>query len=214
MTPTHTPLGPDPKSDQTFLLATLLTQSRRTGRVSTRLSANSHHWIGKNPPSDRQSAHQKFWRRYDTSPIADPMFRGAAWCPIGHSATRRRRPVCPDKNNQARVSSRPMSETPCASRAADWAQSLANDNFLHRRTSRFRSRLLRFEMFPNYCGARHRDGKEQNGRHFFVPEFGRNKKNQSAKLQGRPRWNLTLIGRDRARATLMQTVCNQTASAL
>src|SRR6185437_4184795 len=148
MTLAYPPVGPDPKSDQTFLLAILLTQSRRTGRASTRLSANSHHWTDKNPPPDHQSARPKFWRRYDTSPIADPVFRGAAWGAVGDSATRSKRPTCLDKNYRERVSIPSLSQVPCASRAVDSARFLVNDSFRRRHILRSRSRLLRFETFP------------------------------------------------------------------
>src|SRR6266850_1914210 len=187
MTPTHTPRGPDPKSDQTFLLATLLTQSRRPGRASTRLSANSRHWIGKNPPSDHQSAHPKFWRRYDTSPIADPVFRGAAWCAVGPCAARRRRPTCLDKNYRERVSIPPLSQVPCASRAAGSARFLVDDSFRRRHILQSRSRLLRFETFPTDRVPRHRDDIGQNSCRFFEPRFVRNKKEQSALLLRRSR---------------------------
>src|SRR4029077_2335199 len=197
MTPVYPPLGPDPKSDQTFLLAILLTQSSRTGRASIRLSANSHHWTGKNPPPGHQSAYLKFWQRHDTSPIVDSVFRAAAWCAAGHSATRRRRPTCLDKNYRERVSIPPLSQVPCASRAAGSARFLADDSFRRRHILRSRSRLLTFETFPTERVPRHRDDTAQNSCWFFEPKFGRNKKEQ---LRGPARRNVPSVGRDLAGA--------------
>src|SRR4029453_17188567 len=185
--PPHPPFGPEPSPDQTFPLATLLTQSRRTGRASTKLSANSHHWIGKNSPPDHQSAHPKFWRRYDTSPIADPVFRGATWCAAGHSAMRRRRPTCQDKNDRERVSIPPLSQAPGASRVVGSARFLVDDSFRRRHILRSRPRLLRFETFPTDRVPRHRDDIAQSSCWSFEQRFGRNKKERPALLLRRSR---------------------------
>src|SRR4029450_10108469 len=103
-------------------------------------------------------------------------------------------PVCPDKTYQARVSIRPVSEAPCASRAADSARSLVHGNSSRRHTLRSRSRLRDFEIFPNHRVSHHHDGIEKNRRRFFGPKFGRNKKEQ---LRGPARLNVPSLGRDR-----------------
>ena len=190
------PLGSDPRSDQTFALATLLMQSRRACHASTRSSASNRHGIGKSPRPDRRSARPKFWQLRDTFPIVDPMFCAAGWCEADRAAMRRRRPACLDKNDRERVLIRRMSEAPCASRVADLAQFLGDDNCQCRHTSRPRSSLLRFETIPNHRVPRHRDGKEQTRHCLFGPKSGRNKKEESAKLRGRPRWNSALAGRN------------------
>src|SRR4029453_9980981 len=104
MPPVYAGFGLGPRPDQIFGLATWLTLSLLAGRASTRLSANNRHWTGKSARPDRRSAHPKYWQRYDTSPIVDPMFCAGRWCAAGRVATPRRLPLCPDKSDPARVS--------------------------------------------------------------------------------------------------------------
>src|SRR5215208_2357401 len=121
MPPVHSEFGLGPRPDQTFALAILLKRSPRAGRASTRLSANNRHWICKSARPDRRSAHPKYWQRYDTSLIVDPMFRAGTWSAAGRVATPRKLPLCPDKSDRARVSIPPVFEAPCATRGANLA---------------------------------------------------------------------------------------------
>ncbi|PYL68516.1 MAG: hypothetical protein DMF20_00510 [Verrucomicrobia bacterium] len=145
------------------------------------MCANNRHWSGKNPQPDRQSAHPKLWRRCDTSPIVDPMFRVATWCAARRAATRKKRPAFLDKNDRERASIRQMTGASCASRAVNSAQFLTDDSFPRHHISRSRSRLLDFETFPNHPARLHPGDIEEDSYRIFGPKPRRNKREQ---LQG------------------------------
>ena len=189
MLPVHSRFGLGPRPDQTFALATLLTLSLRAGLASTRLSANNPHWTGKSARPDRQSAHPKYWQRYDTFPIVDPMFRAGTWCAAGRVATPRKLPLCRDKSDRARVSIPPGFEASCATRGANLAPFLGNGNFRRRHTSRSRSLLLHFGTSLKECAYHRRNGTRRNCRRFLEPGFDRGRKEQSGKPRIASRWN-------------------------
>ena len=175
--------------DQTFALATLLMRSLLAGRASTRSCANNRHRTGKSARPDRQSAHPKYWQRYDTSPIVDPMFRAGTWCAAGRVATPRRLPLCPDKSDRARVSIPLGFEAPCATHAANLAPFLGNGNCRRRHTSRSRLLLLHFGTSLKDYGYHRRDGTRRNCGRFLEPGFDRGKKEQSGKPRMASRWS-------------------------
>lgn len=188
MAPSRSKSSFDHMRDQTFALTTLLTRSLRAGRASTRLSANNRHWTCKSARPDRQSAHPKYWQRYDTSPIVDPMFRAGMLCAAGRVAMPRRSPPCPDKSDRARVSIPPAFQVPCATRGANWAPFSGDGNSQRRYTSRSRLLLLHFGTSLEECGHHRRGGTRRNDRRFLEPGLDRGKKEQSGKPQA-SRWS-------------------------
>ena len=189
MAPCRSKPSSDHLRDQTFALTTLLTRSLRAGRASTRLSANNRHWTCKSARPDRQSAHPKYWQRYDTSPIGDPMFRAGTWCAAGRVATPRRLPLCPDKSDRARVSIPPGFEAPCATRGANLAPFLGDGNFQRRYASRSQLLLLHFGTSLKECAYHRRSGTRRNCRRFLEPGFDRGKKGQSGKPRIASSWS-------------------------
>ena len=189
MAPGRSKPSSDHMRDQTFALTTLLTRSLRTGRASTKLSANNRHWTCKSARPHRQSAHPKYWQRYDTSPIVDPMFRAGTWCAAGRVATPRRSPLCPDRSDRARVSIPPVFQAPCATRGANWAPFLGDGNSQRRYTSRSRLLLLHFGTSLEECGYHRRGGIKRNCHRLLEPGFDRGKKEQSGKPRVASRWS-------------------------
>ena len=189
MPPVHSGFGLGPRPDQTFALATLWTRSRRAGRASTRLSANNRHWTCKSARPDRRSAYLKYWRRYDTSQIVDPMFRAGKWCAAGPVATPRRLPVCPDKSDRARISIPPVFQAPCASRGANWAPFSGGGSSQRHYTSRSRLLFLHFGTSLEECGYHRRGETRRNYRRFPEPGFDPRKKEQSGKPRVASRWS-------------------------
>ena len=134
---------------------------------------------GKSGRPVHQLPHPRFSPRRGTFRFAARESPAAGWLLAGWLPMPSARPAGRDKKDRARVAARRGPPVPIASRAGDWVQFSAVDNFLRRQTSPVPPRHWGNGRFPGLLGLRRRGGKAQSQGRFAL--------SRSAQCRAHPR---------------------------